>query len=318
MTVVYLVAGLILLVAGGELLVRGAVQLAQKFRISPLLIGLTLVGFGTSTPELVTSLQAAFAGSPGIAVGNVVGSNSANILLILGASAIIFPVVVARETFRRDGLVLALSTLMCLGAVLLGRLEVWLGVLFVACLAGYIWFAFQQERGATAAADTAAGTAAPPKAAPGAILLDVVFVFAGLALTIFGARFLVTGAIDLARMANISETIIGLTIVAVGTSLPELVTSVMAALRKHSDIAFGNIVGSNIYNVLGILGVTAIVKPIDVPPQIASFDIWVMIGATLLLFGVAMTRWRISRAEGGLMLGAYIAYTVWLGLNATA
>lgn len=317
MTLVYLAAGLILLVAGGELLVRGAVQLAQKFRISPLLIGLTLVGFGTSTPELVTSLQAAFAGSPGIAVGNVVGSNTANILLILGASAIIFPVIVAHETFRRDGLVLALSTLMCLGAVLIGRLEVWFGIVFVAGLAGYIWYAFRQERGTIAAADIAAGTAALRKASPGAILLDVVFVIAGLVLTILGARFLVTGAIDLARMANISETVIGLTIVAVGTSLPEFITSVMAAVRKHSDIAFGNIVGSNIYNVLGILGVTAIVKPIDVPPQIASFDIWVMIGATLLLFAVAMTGWRISRAEGGLMLGAYVAYTVWLGLNAS-
>jgi cation:H+ antiporter len=307
-------------VAGGELLVRGAVQLAQKFRISPLLIGLTLVGFGTSTPELVTSLQAAFAGSPGIAVGNVVGSNIANILLILGVSALIFPVAVAKDTFRRDGLVLAIATLLCLGAILIGRLEVWLGLVFVAALAGYILFAFRQERQANAAqaASTGEAPADAPKVSATLIALDALFVVGGLVLTIFGARFLVTGAIDLARMANISETIIGLTIVAVGTSLPELVTSVMAALRKHSDIAFGNIVGSNIYNILGILGVTAIVKPIDVPPQIAGFDVWIMIGATVLLFLAAMSRWRIARAEGGVMLGAYVAYTVWLGLNSAA
>jgi cation:H+ antiporter len=320
MTLVYLVLGLVLLVAGGELLVRGAVQLAQKFRISPLLIGLTLVGFGTSTPELVTSLQAAFAGSPGIAVGNVVGSNIANILLILGVSALIFPVAVAKDTFRRDGLVLAIATLLCLGAILIGRLEIWLGLVFVAALAGYILFAFRQERQANAAqaASTGEAPADAPKVSATLIALDALFVVGGLVLTIFGARFLVTGAIDLARMANISETIIGLTIVAVGTSLPELVTSVMAALRKHSDIAFGNIVGSNIYNIFGILGVTAIVKPIDVPPQIAGFDVWIMIGATVLLFLAAMSRWRIARAEGGVMLGAYVAYTVWLGLNSAA
>lgn len=319
MTILFLLLGLVLLVAGGELLVRGAVQLAQKFRISPLLIGLTLVGFGTSTPELVTSLQAAFAGSPGIAVGNVVGSNVANILLILGITALIFPVLVAKETFKRDGVVLGLATLMCLGAVLYGQLTPILGAVFVAALAGYIIFAFRQERQTNAAADAAGGIVADaPKQSAALIALDIVFVIGGLALTILGARFLVTSAIDIARDFNVSETVIGLTIVAVGTSLPELVTSVMAALRKHSDIAFGNIVGSNIYNILGILGVTAMVKPVLVPPQIASLDIWVMIGATALLFLTATSRWRIGRVEGGIMLAAYVAYSVWLGLNSAA
>jgi cation:H+ antiporter len=320
MTIVYLLLGLVLLVAGGELLVRGAVQLAQKFRISPLLIGLTLVGFGTSTPELVTSLQAAFAGSPGIAVGNVVGSNIANILLILGVSALIFPVAVSKATFTRDGIVLGVSTLMCLGAVLMGELSPLLGAVFVTSLAGYVYFAFRQERQSNAAADAAAadGGAAFPSPTAGGIALDLVLVVAGLAMTILGARFLVNSAIDIARMFEVSETIIGLTIVAVGTSLPELVTSVMAALRKHGDIAFGNIVGSNIYNVLGILGVTAIIKPIEVPPQIASLDIWVMIAATGLLVATSMSRWRISRAEGGLMVAAYAAYCIWLALHSAA
>ena len=319
MTLIFLLLGLVLLVAGGELLVRGAVQIAQKFRISPLLIGLTLVGFGTSTPELVTSLQAAFAGSPGIAVGNVVASNIANILLILGITALIFPVVVAKDTFRRDGVVLVIATVMCLGAVLYGHLTPILGAAFVASLAGYILFAFRQERQSNAAADAASGTVTEvPKPSAGLIALDLFLVVAGLALTILGARFLVSSAIDVARDLHVSETIIGLTIVAVGTSLPELVTSVMAALRKHSDIACGNIVGSNIYNMFGILGVTAIIKPIDVPPQIASLDIWVMIAATLLLVVSAASRWRIGRVEGGVMLAAYVGYSVWLAMNSGA
>ena len=150
------------------------------------------------------------------------------------------------------------------------------------------------------------------------IALDLLFVVGGLVLTIFGARFLVTSAIEIATAFNVSETVIGLTIVAVGTSLPELVTSVMAALRKHSDIAFGNIVGSNIYNIFGILGVTAIIKPIDVPSKIASLDIWVMIAATVLLFITATSRWRIGRVEGGIMLAAYVGYCVWLGMNSAA
>lgn len=317
MIFVYLVLGLVLLVAGGELLVRGAVKLAEKFRISPLLIGLTLVGFGTSTPELVTSLQAALAGSPGIAVGNVVGSNIANILFILGMAALIYPIAVAKGPFKRDGIVLALSSLFCLGAVLSGRLENWMGVIFLLSLAAYIWYAFQQDRKTTKAA-TPNGTEEIPNPSAGAIALDLVFVISGLAMTMLGARFLVNGAIDLARMFSISETIIGLTIVAVGTSLPELITSVMAALRKQGDIAFGNIVGSNIYNVIGILGVTAIVKPIPVPPEIMRLDIWVMLAATALLFVAAISRWRIGRAEGAIMLLGYAAYVIWLGMHAAS
>lgn len=319
MIFVYLVLGLVLLVAGGEFLVKGAVKLAEKFRISPLLIGLTLVGFGTSTPELVTSLQAAFAGSPGIAIGNVVGSNIANILFILGAAALIFPIAVAKETFKRDGTVLAIATLLCVGAVLSGQLARWMGIVFVVGLAAYIWFAFQQDRKATNAASAAGtGPTDAPRPTAGAIGLDLVFVIGGLAMTMLGARFLVNGAIDLARMFSISETIIGLTIVAVGTSLPELITSVMASLRKQGDIAFGNIVGSNVYNILGILGVTAIVKPIPVPAEIIRLDIWVMLAATALLFLAATSRWRIGRAEGGIMLLGYAAYVIWLGMHAAA
>lgn len=317
MLLLFLILGLLLLVAGGELLVKGAVKLAEKFRISPLLIGLTLVGFGTSTPELVTSLQAAFAGSPGIAIGNVVGSNIANILFILGTAALIFPIAVAKGAFKRDGLVLAVATLFCVGAVLLGELTRWMGAIFVASLAGYIWFAFQQDRQTSNAASVSGNAATDtPKPSAGAIAMDLLYVAAGLGMTILGARFLVSGAIDIARIFSISETIIGLTIVAVGTSLPELITSLMASLRKQGDIAFGNIVGSNIYNMLGILGVTALVKPIPIPAEIMRLDIWVMLAATVLLFVAAISRWRIGRTEGAVMLLGYGAYVIWLAMHA--
>lgn len=309
-----IVGGLTALVAGGEMLVCGAVNVARRFGLSPLVIGLTLVGFGTSTPELVTSLQAAFVGSPDIAVGNVVGSNIANILLILGMAAILAPVVIQKRAFLRDGAVLGVSTLMCLGALLLGRLTPGIGAVFVISLISYVVFTVRQERRSGALAERENVTGEPQ---PGNIWKDFAFVIAGLGFTILGARLLVSGAINIAEALGVSEAIIGLTIVAVGTSLPELVTSVSAARRGQSDIAFGNIVGSNIFNVLFILGVTALIHPIDVPESIARFDIWVMIGATALLLFVATTRWRINRIEGGVLLTAYIAYMIILGMLAS-
>jgi cation:H+ antiporter len=308
-----LVAGFLLLVAGGDSLVRGAVAIARRIGVSPLLIGLTLVGFGTSTPELLTSVQAALAGSPGIAVGNVVGSNTANILLILGIAALISPLRTSPHAFRRDGTVVLLSALACVGVVLFGRLDRPIGVVLVMLLIAYIVYTYRRERvvhDASAAMHEAEASAAEP--APTRLWVATLFTLGGMALTVLGARFLVDGAIELARAAGISETIVGLTIVAVGTSLPELVTSVMAAVRRQSDVAFGNIVGSNIYNVLGILGVTAIVRPIPVPPEIARLDIWVMLAATVLLLVFSVTGWRVTRTEGGVLLAAYIAYVGYL------
>lgn len=310
---VSLALGLILLVLGGESLVRGAVVIAERLGVSPLLIGLTLVGFGTSTPELVTSLQAAFAGSPGIAIGNVVGSNTANILLILGLTAVIAPVAVAKETFRRDGLVLALATGACLWLVLSGSLSRPFGGLFLAGLLGYIAFAYLQDRRRRPAAQPTPHAADVTLPVPArSIWLNTGLVLGGLVLTILGARFLVSGAIRLASDFGVSETVIGLTIVAVGTSLPELITSVIAALRNQGDIAFGNVVGSNIYNVLGILGVTALVRPIAVPASIAALDIWVMVAATAVLFMAAVSAWHIRRWEGAVMILLYGAYTAYL------
>jgi cation:H+ antiporter len=313
MVYVELVAGFLLLVAGGDSLVRGAVAIARRIGVSPLLIGLTLVGFGTSTPELLTSVQAALVGSPGIAFGNVVGSNTANILFILGVAALISPLRTSRDAFRRDGTVVVMSALACAGVVLFGRLDRPIGVVLVVLLIAYIVYTYRRERvvhDASAVMHEAEASAAEP--APTRLWVAALFAAGGMALTIVGARFLVDGAIELARAAGISETIVGLTIVAVGTSLPELVTSVMAAIRRQSDVAFGNIVGSNIYNILGILGVTAIVRPIPVPPEIAHLDIWVMLAATVLLLVFSVSGWRVTRAEGGVLLAAYIAYVGYL------
>ncbi|SDY10814.1 calcium/sodium antiporter [Citreimonas salinaria] len=297
-----LAGGLVLLVLGGELLVRGAVNVATALRVSPLVIGLTLVGFGTSTPELVTSVRAALADSPGIAYGNIVGSNIANILLIGGLAALLFPIAVARAALRRDGAVmLAVAVGFSIVAALmpLGRV---VGSGFLLALVAYIVFTFMIER-----------RNAPPAPADGAkpatgIGLSVLIAIGGLACVIVGGGFLVDGAVSLARGFGISETVIGLTIVAVGTSMPEMVTSVVAALKRQSDVAFGNIIGSNIYNILGIGGATALIAPGAVPAEIVSFDNLVMIAVSLVIVGFAWTGMKIVRWEGAALLAGYVAY----------
>jgi len=310
-----LLLGLILLVAGGDLLVRGAVAVARRIGVSPLLIGVTLVGFGTSTPELVTSVEAALIGSPGVAIGNVVGSNTANILLVLGLAALIYPLNTSREAFKRDGAAVLLSAVVCAAVVLFGALDRPVGAGLLLLLVAYIAYTYRRERrvhDASAVMHEAEAAAAEP--APGRHWVAALMALGGFGLIVLGASLLVDGAIALARAAGISETVVGLTLVAVGTSLPELVVSVMAAIRRQADVAFGNIVGSNIYNVLGILGATAVVQPIPVPPEIARFDIWVMLGATVLLLIFATSDWRLSRLEGAVFLaayGGYIATLVW-------
>jgi cation:H+ antiporter len=318
-----LIGGLVLLVIGGELLVRGAVQVATRFGVSPLVIGLTLVGFGTSTPELVTSVQAALSGSPGIAYGNIVGSNIANILLILGAAALLTPITVASNALKRDSAVMVGVALVFAAAAALMPLGTVIGLVFVASLAVYVFAAFWQERqsatddhGAVYDKTIAAQEADPaliPVEKPGRSIAFSLFVaVAGLALVVLGGYFLVDGAVTLARSLGVTETVIGLTIVAVGTSMPELVTSIMAAIRKQTDVAFGNIVGSNIYNILGIGGATALIAPTQVPFEIVSFDNLVMIAASLLLVVFAYTGRRISRLEGGLLVLCYVGYVAWI------
>ncbi|WP_127142772.1 calcium/sodium antiporter [Pelagibacterium montanilacus] len=310
MTYLLFALGLMLLVAGGEGFVRGAVAIATRLGLSPLLIGLTLVGFGTSLPELVTSVQAAFDGAPGIAVGNVVGSNIANILLILGVTALICPVVVDPSVLRRDGTVLVMSALAGLAIVLMGSLGRFSGILLILALLAYVAYCYRTDRPAAALASSNGVEGNRPAGQP--LPLSIVLIIGGLALTILGARLVVSSAIEIASAFGVSETIIGLTVVAVGTSLPELITSVIAAIRRHTDLALGNIIGSNIFNVLFILGVTALARPIPVPPEIARLDIWVMLAATALLMAFGYSGRRLVRWEGAAFLLAYCAYVAWL------
>ena len=327
MDILLLLGGLALLALGGELLVRGAVQLAERMGVSPLLIGLTLVGFGTSTPELVTSVQAALIGSPGIAVGNAVGSNIANILLILGLAAVVSPVRVGSGALKRDGvLVVATAAILTLvgWTMPLDRL---VGAVFVAGLVGYLVYAWRQERvgadghpAAIAKAEAFEGVhptlhatgAAAPGAGRGAVLLAVALALGGLVLVVLGGRLLVDGAVGIARDFGISETVIGLTIVAIGTSMPEFVTSIVAAVRRQSDVALGNILGSNIYNILGILGLTGLIAPTAIPAEIARFDNLVMVAVSLALLAFAWTGLRIGRREGGALVAGYVLYVWWI------
>ncbi len=316
MDILLLIGGFAGLIIGGELLVRGAVSLALRFRVSPMIIGLTLVGFGTSTPELVTSAQAAIAGSPGIAVGNVVGSNIANILLILGLAALMRPLSVHPASLKRDGTVLAVATLLCLAIVLNGSLDRTAGALCLAGLAAYLALTIHFERrNPTAAADVYEAESEFLTGKSRGSGLPWLQMIAGLVLTIVGARYLVIGAISLAEAVGMSEAVIGLTIVAIGTSMPELITSIIAARRGESDVALGNIIGSNIFNILGILGVTALLQPLQVPDVIGRFDIWVMCGATIALIVFARSGWRIGRREGVALSGGYAAYLGYLVLS---
>ena len=300
-----LLFGLILLLGGGEALVKGSVSAAIHFKISPLLVGLLFIGFGTSAPELAACIDAALAGAPAIAVGNIVGSNIANILLIIGLSAVILPVITPKTAWRRDGTFLILASLLLVAAVLTGYIVRWTGGFFLILLVGYMVFCFLTDQ---ASQDTPDIEAAQLSQDTVSLLMASALAFGGLAGVLIGADMLVGSAIVVAKKFEVSESLIGLTLVAIGTSLPELVTCVIAALRRHGDIALGNIVGSNIFNSLGIAGVTAIVVPITVPTEIAQLDIWIMVGAVVLLVTFARTNWRVSRQEGAIFLLAYFAY----------
>ena len=307
-TSLLIIGGLVFLAFGGEILVRGAVGVARVLGVSPLLSGLVLVGFGTSTPELVTSLIAAMRNAPDIAVGNVVGSNIANILLILGLTAAITPIYVRPQAIGRDMIALGASSVICLLAVVAGFIDRWFGLFLLALLGVYVVVTYLRER-----SHEAGGVTRPPVDRDWMRLGQfALMTAAGIALTVLGARLLVGGAIELAEGLGMPQRVIGLTIVAVGTSLPELVACVVAALRRHADVALGNVIGSNIYNVFGILGITAAVSPIRIPPEIANLDIWVLLAATGLLALLLRTGGGLKRLEGAGFLLAYAAYTGFL------
>lgn len=302
MDYLYLFGGLVGLFFGGEALVRGSVGIARRMAIPPLLIGLTVVGFGTSTPELLVSVDAAWRGVPDIALGNIVGSNIANILLIVGLSALVWPIKVMGATLRRDTAAMVAAALVLVPVFAIGQLGRLWGLVLVAGLAAYLIWSYLRP------GDTEAEDVDVP--APASALVSTLWVICGLVALMVGARFLVDGAVNIARGYGISEAFIGLTIVAVGTSLPELATSLIAALRRQSEIAIGNIVGSNIFNVLGILGVTALIAPIPVASRFLTFDLPVMIAVSLVLTALLLTRPVIGRGIGVALLAGYIAY-VW-------
>lgn len=310
MDYVYILLGLAGLYIGGEGLVRGAVGLAERSGISQLIIGLTIVGMGTSAPELLVSLQAALAGKSDIALGNVVGSNIANILLILGISALVFPIRQWDKGIRRDASVALCAALLLFALAQFGIVSRFSGLVLVVGLFGYLGFVFFQETKKERFANPVDGPTKVHQTLP--VWLLATFIVAGLVFLVFGADFLVSGASNIARSFGISEAVIGLTVVAVGTSLPELATSVMAALKRHSDVSLGNVIGSNIFNVLGILGITAMISPVSVNSSIGGFDLPLMVLLTLGVLVYLLVRNSVSRAVGGAMVAAYCAYTLWL------
>ncbi len=302
------VGGLVLLVVGADYLVRGAVGVARFLGVSPLVIGLTVVALGTSLPELVVSLKAALDGSPGITVGNIVGSNIANILLILGVAGLIAPIRCSRMAIFRDGTAMLAATAFFIVAGLLNLLDLAYGFIALGLLTGYMYVSYRSDK--RSGDGLHADEAEEIESIHGAIWLSVLAVVAGLAGVFIGAKLLVDGAQGLARAFGVSEEVIGLTLIAFGTSVPELATTVVAAMRRHADVALGNVLGSNLFNLMGVLGVVTCVVPIELPAQIVRFDLWVMAGVSAMMIQFMYSGLRLSRTKAGLFLMTYAAYLV--------
>ncbi|WP_278236720.1 calcium/sodium antiporter [Isoptericola sp. AK164] len=322
-SVLLLLAGFVLLVGGGEALVRGAASLARTLGMSALVVGLTVVSFATSSPELAVSAGSALTGSPGLAVGNVVGSNIANILLVLGVAAIVVPLAVTHRLVRTDIPVMVGMSVLALVLSLDGTISTTDGVLLLGLLAAYLAVTTIVARRAqtdlpreTADDDSLARFRTSRARSVG---IDVALVAVGVALLVVGARFLVDGATQIASAFGVSDLVIGLTVVAIGTSLPELATSVIAVRRGEQEMAVGNIVGSNIFNIGAVLGLTAVVAPggIDVAPAAVNLDLPVMIAVALVLLPVAFTGQAVVRWEGVLFVVLYVTYLAYVLLAAT-
>jgi cation:H+ antiporter len=308
-TALLLVGGLALLLIGGEALVRGAIAIAERFKLSSLLVGMVIAGFGTSMPELVVSVRATFGGNPAIAAGNVIGSNISNILLILATAALIRPIGRPPRLFMPDGLILMVVTV---GVVLLGlqgRIPAWQGGVMVLLLVGFIGFQYARDVRAARALPLPEPSPVPlPEEMPRRLSVSILLVLAGLGGLIAGGDWFVDGAVRLARGLGVSEGLIGLTIVAVGTSLPELATAAIASIRGQSDLAYGNVLGSNMFNLLGILGCAALAGPLEVPRLMVYVDGQVMIGATALMLFFLAWGPRLARWQAAEMLACYVLY----------
>ncbi len=311
LNILYLLLGIGLLTAGGEVLIRGALGMAERLGISPLLSGLVIVGFGTSMPELVVSIDAMLHGQADIAIGNVVGSNIANILLILGVCAAICPLTVTPLSLSRDAITVIGASLLFIALTLDRDISTLNGITLLVSLIAYLLWAYWTEKNqALPSAAVHEAEATEIEIRPHSLTLSLTAVVAGLGLLIVGSQVLLKGATGIAVTLGVSEAVIGLTLVAVGTSLPELTISIIAAIRRHADVAVGNVLGSNIFNLLGILGISAIAHPINVSDRVVNFDQWVMLAVALLAFIFLYTGRRLNRFEGGILLIGYVTYLV--------
>ncbi len=315
-SLVQVIGGLVLLVAGGESLVRGAVGFANALGVPALVIGLTIVSFGTSAPEMVISLQAVLTGHPDISLGNIIGSNIANILLVLGATAIVYPIAVDAKLVRRDTPLMLGATVLfmffCNGGML-ARYEATIFLIIIVLYTLHIFRSVKRGDEAELAEELEEGTSVEMS-----IWKAGIFIGTGALLLILGSDVLVDGSVTLARTIGVPEAVIGLTILAVGSSAPEMVTCLVAAYRKHADIALGNIVGSNLFNITVIGGTAAMVKPIPVADQFIQTDNWIMLGVTMVLISFMLTGRKITRAEGVILFTGYVAYSGWLYYNSLA
>ena len=297
--------GFVLLLVGAELLVRGAVGVAQKLGISPMVIGMTVVAMGTSAPELVVSVDAALSGAPGLALGNVVGSNIANVLLILGASGMVRAIQTAPQPIFPDSTMLVGGSLVFVLLCLEGTIATTSGLVLLVLFFLFLGLSYRREK---ADPGGMAEEVEEIKGVPKSGWLMAVEIVIGMAGLAAGAEMLVWGGSSIARTFGVSEAVIGLTLVALGTSLPELAASVMAAVRSHTDVALGNVVGSNLFNVLGVAGATAAITPLPVADQIVRFDLWVMLAATFVVVPYLVWGWRLGRGMAAFLLVAYLAY----------
>ncbi|NLE58698.1 MAG: calcium/sodium antiporter [Planctomycetes bacterium] len=318
MTLILFGIGFGLLILGAELLVRGGSRLAIRAGVSPLVIGLTIVAYGTSTPELAVNVQASMAGRPDLALGNVVGSNILNVLLILGVAAVLAPLAISPHVLRRDLPIMIGVSVLLLPLAMDGHIGRVDGLLMTGAVVLYTLTSIRAGRRQHLEAQGTHGGQGPVAFSLPSIWGHVLSVLCGLVLLVVGTRWIVDGAVFIAQSLGLSELVIGLTVVAAGTSLPELTTSALATARGERDIAIGNIVGSNIYNILAILGISSLIHPIPVTQSVLWFDLPVMIATALVCLPLFLTGRALSRGEGLLFLGYYVAYTVYLildGLN---
>ena len=316
--VLMFVLGLVALVIGAELLVRGASRRAVSFGVSPLVVGLTVVAFGTSAPEMAVSVGSALAGSPDLALGNVVGSNICNVLLILGIAALITPLLVNEQIIRQEIPIMIGASALLVVMALDGNIGLLESIVLFALVIAYTVFLVIQSRRASKAVQDEFETGIPTSTWDSHWAVQIGLIAAGLAMLVVGADWLVDAAVAFARAFGVSDLVIGLTVVAVGTSMPEIATSIVAAMRGQRDIAVGNVVGSNVFNILAVLGAAGIASGVGLPVSEAArnFDLWVMLAVAFACLPIMITGREIARWEGVVFLAYYAAYTAWLVLQA--